>query len=129
MEVNEPTPAIKDEDAQHVVASAWRPTLFQIALAFVEGDYSLRRGVPSVAPVGASTARQIASYISDYGETLVELPEEAWTTSVSQWMGIHWDVLVDLWTAESGRSDMVLSVRVFETGDGFHIEVDSVHVP
>jgi hypothetical protein len=38
-------------------------------------------------------------------------------------------VLVDLWTLESGESDMVLSARVFEVTNGFQIEIDSVHVP
>lgn len=50
-------------------------------------------------------------------------------SSVSQWMGTHWEVLVDLWTIESGRSDLVLTVFVLETTDGFRFEIDSVHVP
>ena len=38
-------------------------------------------------------------------------------------------MLVDLWTMESSRSDLALAARVFETDDGFRIEIDSVHVP
>jgi hypothetical protein len=44
-------------------------------------------------------------------------------------MGSHWDVLVDLWSVESGRSDMVLDARVSETNDGFLIEIHLVYVP
>ena len=128
-EPNELQEAVKDEDAAHPIASAWRPTLREIIKAFAQGDYALKRGVRSVAPVSAATADQIRTYLADYGETLAELSDETWKTSVSQWMGTHWDVLVDLWTVESGESDMALSARVFKVEDGFRIEIDSVHVP
>jgi len=44
-------------------------------------------------------------------------------------MGTHWEVLVDLWTVESGKSDLVLDARVFEQETGFRIEIHSVYVP
>jgi hypothetical protein len=122
-------PAVKDEHAAHPVASAWRPTLCEVVRAFVRRDYALKQRIPAVAPVSAETARQIEQYVSDYGETLCELPDETWVTSVAQCMGSHWDVLVDLWTVESGRSDMVLDARVSETNDGFLVEIHLVYVP
>jgi hypothetical protein len=122
-------PAVKDEDAAHPVASDMRPTFREIVESFRKGDFGLAR-VPAVEPVTPATQQQIKDYIADYGETLAELPEETWDGSVAQWMGAHWDVLVDLWTEESGESDLVLSARVFENPDGsYRIEVDSVHVP
>lgn len=122
-------PALKDEDAAHSVATAWRATLCDIVRAFVAKDYTLRRRPTSVAPVGPAVADQIREYIADYGETLVEVPDDTWNASVSQRMGDHWQVLVDLWTVESGESDMAMSVRVFEIDGGFRVELDSVHVP
>jgi hypothetical protein len=68
-------------------------------------------------------------YVADYGETLCDLPAETWTTSVAQWTGIHWDVLVDLWTVESERSDMVLHAFVSEVKNGFRIKIHLVYVP
>jgi hypothetical protein len=68
-------------------------------------------------------------YITDYGETLTELSEDTWKTSVAQWMGTHWDVLVDLRTIESGRSDMVLQAKVTETAKGFRVKIYMVYVP
>lgn len=122
-------PAVKDEEAAHPVASDWRPALREIVAAFSRGDFALS-GLTSVVPVDPTTQNQINRYLAEYGETLDELPEETWLTSVAQWMGTHWDVLVDLWTKESGKSDLVLSVRVFEANPGdCRIEVDSVHVP
>ena len=122
-------PPVKDEDAAHPIARGWRQTLRDIVNALGEGDYALARGVQFVAPVPAATADQIRRYIADYGETLAELPDDTWKTSVSQWVGTHWDVLVDLWTIESGVSDMVLNTRVLEVDNAFRFEIVSVHVP
>ena len=53
----------------------------------------------------------------------------SWQSSLCQWMGDSWDVLVDLWTAESGPSDLVLFVRVTESGSSYRFEVRGVWVP
>lgn len=121
--------ASKDLDAAHPVASAWRATFREIVGALIRRDYGLSCGVEHVSPVSAKVAEHVQQSISDFGEHLVELPDETWRTSVAQWMGTHWDVLVDLWTAESGSSDLVLSARVRESGDGFQVEINSVYVP
>jgi hypothetical protein len=122
-------PAVKAEDAEHPIASAWRPTFRAIVSAFVRGDYRLERSIASVEPVSESTAKQISDYIADYDETLTELPDESWDTSVAQWMGSHWDVLVDLWTLGEGRSDLVLGARVYETETGYRYKIGIVYVP
>jgi hypothetical protein len=122
-------PAVKDVDAQHAIAGAWRPMLGEVVRSFVNGDYGLVKGIAGVEPVGDETAKQIEDYLSDYGATLSELPDETWQTSVAQWMGTHWDVLIDLWTTEEGRSDLVLAGRVEETNDGPRFSVSMVYVP
>jgi hypothetical protein len=119
--------ATKDPSGQRPIPATWRPTLREIVARLAGLEYSLR-GLSSV-DVSPTTASQIEQYVIDYGETLIELPDESWTSSVTQWMGSHWDALVDLWTAESGKSDLVLSVRVFEEGKGFRFEVNGVYVP
>ncbi len=120
---------VKDENAAHPIATAWRPTLRGVVKAFVCDDYALTEQIDFVAPVSKSSATQIRGYIADYGETLVELPDETWTTSVAQWMGGFGEILVDLWTAESGRSDMVLHAQVFEAKGSFRIKIHAVYVP
>lgn len=81
---------LKDEDSQTPVATIWRPTLARIVEAFVRKDYSLARShIPGVEIISHDKAEQIRMYISNYGESLVDLPEEVWTWSVSQWMGDH----------------------------------------
>ena len=125
-DVHEP---VKDEEPDHPVATAWRPTFHAIVSAFVRRDYGLAAGVPSVDRPSSEEADQFESYIRSYGETLAELPDETWSTSIAQWTGSHWDVFVDLWTAESGRSDMILDARVSEVKGGFRIAIHLVYVP
>lgn len=120
---------VKDPDAAHPVATVWRPALRAVVHALVEGDFGLARGCAGVGPVSARTEEQMRTYVAAYGMRLVDLPDDTWTTSVAQWMEGYWDVLVDLWTAEEGRSDMVLLVRIRERGDGFHLDLLSLHVP
>lgn len=120
--------ASKDESSQQPIATRWRPTLRLIVSRFVAGDFELE-GIPGVEPVSAAKAAQMRDYVADYGETLIPLPEETWATSVAMWMGGDWHALVDLWTAESGGSDMVLDLDVHETDDGFRFHVHLVYVP
>ncbi len=120
---------VKDLDGQHPVADIWRLVIRDVVKAFAEGDYDLARGIASVAPPSKATADHARAYVEDYGETLAELPDETWGTSVSQWMGTHWEVLVDLWTLESGSSDLVLHLRVREAAGGFRFEIVLLYVP
>jgi hypothetical protein len=121
--------AVKDESHERAIPSAWRPVFRDIVRAFVQRDYRLSAGVPGVVPVANDTAAQIAKYIENYGETLVELPDETWDSSVCIWVGDRWDALVDLWTSAEGRSDLVLSARIRESDMGFHIQIHMVYVP
>ena len=118
----------KDEN-QGPVPSPWRPVLSAVVNAFVEGDYALSRGIRGVSPVSFQTAEQIRKYITEYGETLIPLPDETWATSVCIWVGPYWDVMVDLWTQGEGRSDMVLQVNVTESDGRYTYAVSMVYVP
>lgn len=122
-------PAVKDPDVAHPIAGAWRPMLCEVVRRFVQEDYHLARSVRGVEPVSAATAEQVRDSLADYGATLVNLPDDTWRTSVAQWMGTHWEVLVDLWTVEEGRSDLVLAGDVVETSAGARLTVRMVYVP
>ena len=127
--LNAEVAAIKDGTSERPVATAWRPAFCHIVDAFVKGDYLLRDGVADVDPIPEETASHIQSYLSDYGATLKSLPDDAWNSSVCIWTGIHWDVLVDLYTNEEEASDLVLCARVTDTSHGFKIVVHLVYVP
>ncbi|KFN46153.1 DUF7668 domain-containing protein [Arenimonas metalli] len=124
-----PAPPAKDGESEQPIPMVWRPTLARIVEAFASGDFGLDRGIPVVAPVSAETASQIRMSIADYGATLAPLPDQAWDTSVCIWYGDHWSLLVDLWTEEEGRSDLVLDARVTEAGSGYRTAVHLVYVP
>jgi hypothetical protein len=121
--------ALKDEQSERQIPSAWRSAIEQVVRAFAQHDYGLSAGVSGVAPVSAETATQVRKYIQDYGATLVELSEETWRTSVCIWMGNHWDALIDLWTLDERRSDLVLHLNVYEADGNILIHVYMVYVP
>jgi hypothetical protein len=121
--------AIKDESNERPIPTAWRPVLRSIVSAFVKGDYGLSAEVPKVEPISPETQAHIQSYVEGYGATLVELPEETWESSVCIWTGSHWDAMIDLWTQEEGRSDLVLSARVTEARPEFRFKIHMVYVP
>jgi hypothetical protein len=41
----------------------------------------------------------------------------------------YYDVLIDLWTDEKERNDLVLSAYIRETSNSFEITIDMVYVP
>ena len=119
----------KDPLNEHSIPTAWRQTLSSIVEAISDGDFLLLRGIEGVAPVDEETATAIASSISEYGVHLKPLPAETWLTSVCQWMGTYWSVLVDLYSYEEGQIDLVLNVRVMEDKERHSFEVQLVYVP
>ncbi len=119
----------KDDENERPIPTVWRSTFSRIVDAFVQKDYSLSCVVTGVSSVSNETASHIKEYIEDYGEELVQLSNETWNSSVCIWMGSHWDVLIDLWTAGEGCSDMVLGARVSEGANGYVIDIGIVYVP
>lgn len=120
----------KDVTRQRPVPTAWRKPLSQVVDCIGTGDFSPGGGIPGVQPLDTKVARSIEESIASYaGVTLAELPEDAWQTSVCQWMGNYRDVIVDLYTESEGQSDLVLLARVKESDSGFKFQILSVHVP
>ena len=121
--------AEKEEESQRAIPTAWRWVLRSIANALAKKDYCLATAVPGVELASPDVAAHIQGSICGYGETLVELSDETWKSSICMWYGTHWEVLVDLWTLEAGRSDLVLSVSVTEAASGIRFKVHMVYVP
>jgi len=73
----------------------------------------------------------VARWIEDYPTTLVDLPDEGWATSIWGRVIVEdntWWVVVDLWTAEEGRSDLSLEGYVIDDGEAIRVLVSNVHV-
>ena len=122
-------PVLKDESSQCSVPTAWRKSIFDIVEQFVHGDFTLSGNIDGVRAISTDRAERIAKNVASYGGRLTNLPEDAWVTSVCQWMRDYWDVLVDLYVLEEGESDLVMSIRVYEERGYYVFEVISVHVP
>lgn len=123
------TVAVLKDKKQQPVPSVWRKTISEIVEAFKDGDFTLSRGISRVRPISKDDAAGIEENIQDYGAELVSLPEETWNTSVCQWYGQHWDVMVDLYTVDEGASDLVLQLRIYEEAGDYIFEVHLVYVP
>lgn len=120
-------PIEKDDQEETAVPTAWRSVIHDI----VESVRNKRFEEKSIGVVDVSfdDAAQIEDTITSYGCTLIELPDAAWDSSVCRWTGTYWQLLVDLYTAEEGQSDLVLFVNVHESSGKYVFTVDSMHVP
>lgn len=119
----------KDENAATAVPTEWRGTIAWIVSQFAAGNFELAAPPPNVKSSSPQDAIRFRAAVADYGDTLVALPESTWASSQAQWMIGSWDVVVDLYTAEAGRSDLALFLQVHELVDGYTFDVDSIHVP
>jgi hypothetical protein len=122
-------PILKDNHSQLPIPSAWRKTFFDIVEALKEGDFRIERNIPGVRQVSDQDAARIADNIKAYGAQLISLPDLTWQTSACQWMNSYWDILIDLFTAEEGASDLALAARVYEDSGAYIFEIQSVYVP
>jgi hypothetical protein len=121
---------VKVDSREGPIPEAWRPTLAAIVDSLVRGDAVIGAGLPAVDPVPPDVSRRCLQAVDDYGAvTLMSLPDEAWDASVALWFGDRWRCLVDLWTEEEGRSDLVLDIDVFEDASGYRFCVQLVYVP
>ena len=119
----------KDE-SEGPVPELWRPTFSAVVDSLVERALTIGGGLPEVEPVPDAVREQCLSAVDNYGDVdLVPLPQETWKSSVTAWQGDHWLCLIDLWTEQEGRSDLVLEAEVRERTLGFRFTVNMVYVP
>ena len=128
---DEPMRPLKDDAQERPIPDAWRSTLAAIADSIPTVDGSpIGAGLPRVEPISEDLSSVCREAITRYGEvTLVPLPEDTWDTSVYLWQGDRWSCLIDLWTRQEGRSDLVLDVDVFEEGEDYRFTVNLIYVP
>ena len=101
----------------------------EVVRAFSRGDFELTCRAEGVDVVSPEIATQNKEYVDDYGESLVELSDKTWETSCAQWMGLHWDILIDLCTEGGGISDLVLTGEMLEINGTPHFTVGLIYVP
>ncbi|MGD9956589.1 MAG: hypothetical protein AB7O74_16185 [Candidatus Nanopelagicales bacterium] len=113
------------------VPERWHHAFADVVHRVIARDFDGLNRDGLLDPVHASRPSQIAHWIDRYPGTLVDLPEAAWATAdcspVQDRPGAWW-VVVDLWTAEEGRSDLTLEAYVIEDGGEVRVVVYDVHV-
>lgn len=106
----------------------FRAPIADIVDALVRGDFeSLDRDGRS-GRVGADGLRRS---IAEYGRTLIALPDQAFDLADSGTIDTRpaeWWIVVPMWTAEEGRSDLSLELAALPTTNGHRLEVTDLHV-
>jgi hypothetical protein len=73
---------------------------------------------------------QIKKAIEEYGETITPLPREG--VEIIDIIKVtgrdEYSVRVDIWTKQSGRSDLSIELRFMLNHDSMHVEIDNIHV-
>ena len=97
-----------------------------LATAQYESIYAL-------APTSRVSPAHMRAAVEKYGRTLVTLPLGA--QALIDYVPIQnanppaWSVVVPLFTAEEGRSDLSLELQITRLSDGgYKVEVDDIHV-
>jgi len=119
---------LKDTEQPISVPEEWRSTFTAIVQALVEGNYKLINVADSVQRLNAADAQYIHDYLRTHDCQLLPLPDATWEHSVYRWYQGFWDVWVNLYTVEAGRSDLILLTRVFEVKNEFKFAVQVVFV-
>jgi hypothetical protein len=127
--MSETIDVLKDPSGQQPIPTVWRETLAAIVERIRHGDREFQSGPPNVTNRNDNVSRYMEESLTAYGATLTALPESTWQTSVCQWMDGFWEVYVDLYTEQEGRSDLVLFLLVRESGLGFVFEIQGIYVP
>ena len=120
------------DESERPIPNAWRATIEGIVASLIRQDPVIAADIPDVDAPSLEKSQELLRSIPAYGAvTSVPLPEDTWDSSVSIWTGSHWDCLVDLWTAEEGRSDLCLELKVVEDAHplGYRICIHLIYVP
>jgi hypothetical protein len=123
------TQMVSKEEGQNLVPIVWRDVFVRINECLVFKDFNLSHAPEFVGRLDDERALLIKESVESYVDKLVLLPEETWASSVCQWEGGWWAVLVDLYTENQAPSDLVLSARIYEDRDFFRFQVEAVYVP
>lgn len=119
----------KNEEIEQPIPIEWRSVIVEIVEDIRNRDLRSKEAHDFEVKIDKTEALHVYQTIDYYGYSLSSLPEEAWHTATCRWMGIYWQILVDLFTEDEGLSDLVLFLNAYEKNDSLVFEICSVHVP
>jgi hypothetical protein len=119
-----PVPDDRDVPPREAV----REGLVVLVQRLVAGDYE---GLCADGSAQRQQPESLRLAVEQYGRTLAELPEEAFTLTelgpITARPDLYW-VVQPLWTVEEGRSDLNLVGGVARQAGGWHVYLDDLHV-
>ena len=123
-------PVPYDSEFQSPIPNIWRDCIIQIIEAFKDKDFGRLNTLPSVQCIDLAYASEIAENIDAYGAHLISLAEESWHTSVCIYMeNESWKAIIDLFTVEEGRSDLIIDLFIFKKENQFIFQINNIYVP
>jgi uncharacterized protein YndB with AHSA1/START domain len=107
------------------VPDRFRGALSHIVDRIVAGDYAGMARDHTSDPDA-----DVGMWARQYPATFVSLPPEAWDHADALYRpeSDAWHVVLPLWSAEEGRSDMCLELTVRERSGQLEVEIDTLHV-
>lgn len=124
-----PGPPGTPEEGLRAVPERWRPVVAGVVRRLAAGDFAglVRDGVAPTREGPDDLGFE--HWLVEYPATLVDLPDEAWpfTDHEPTDEAEVWDVSVDLWTAEEGRSDLTLEGQVRDDGSAVTLRIERIH--
>lgn len=129
--MDRPIPIVPKNMDDYSVPAEWEPVLGSIVNAFSIGDYGLQGAHPSVrrpTPAQAENYREWITASEGLGSLMTP---DGWLESGHVgWNGSHYEVVVDLWSQETGgTSDYILELEVYEQDDDYEFVIYSIYVP
>jgi len=110
------------------VPEPFRGPIGDIVAELVGGNFAALDPDGRSGRVGSDGLRRA---VIEYGRTLLPLPEDAFELGdagqVAGRLGDWW-IVVPMWTAEEGRSDLSLELSAVSTANGHRFEVTDLHV-
>lgn len=105
-------------------------TVRQIVTMLVQGNYT---GLENLTNSKRLSAMEIAESVRQYGRTLALPPDNAFDNlDIIEIEGARprrWDVRIDLWSLEEGRSDLTLELTLEDSNEPMcKVEIDNIHV-
>lgn len=123
-------PVPYDPEFQSPIPTIWRDTIILIVDAFKDKDFAGFNTITNVELIDLEYASELAEYIVDYGAHLISLSKDTWNTSVCLYMEDEfWKAIIDLFTAEEGRSDLILDLHIFKKQNQFEFQINGIYVP
>lgn len=121
-------PVEKDEDRELPIPTMWRSQIAEIVTTLVNSAGKDANNISYLDRISSDVAESIDKNLTDYGCTIDPVSPSTWVTSIYRWMDGYWHVLVDLFS-EGDQVDLVLFLRVDESGGEYRFHVESIHVP